>query len=53
MSILYDYELSPGRDYFVGLFERGAAIALEGLVPENSAIINAFPFGSQFSYASN
>ncbi|KAF8842505.1 cytochrome P450 [Paxillus ammoniavirescens] len=58
MSILYDYELSPERDHFVELFERGAAIALEGLVPENSAIINTFPFvlrlptwlpGSRFS----
>ncbi|KAF8842506.1 cytochrome P450 [Paxillus ammoniavirescens] len=58
MSILYDYELSPGKDHFVELFECGAAIAMEGLLPENSAIITAFPFvlklptwlpGSRFS----
>ncbi|KIJ07390.1 hypothetical protein PAXINDRAFT_121055 [Paxillus involutus ATCC 200175] len=58
MSILYDYELSPGRDHFVELFECGATIAMEGLLPENSAIITTFPFvlnlptwlpGSRFS----
>jgi hypothetical protein len=53
MSILYDYELSPGRDHFVELFECGATIAMEGLLPENSAIITTFPFGSHFSYVPN
>ncbi|KAF9228731.1 cytochrome P450 [Gyrodon lividus] len=44
MAILYGYELSPGRDHFVELFERGTGIAFEGLLPENASIVATFPF---------
>ncbi|KAF9228730.1 cytochrome P450 [Gyrodon lividus] len=44
MAILYGYELSPGRDHFVELFERGAGIAFEGLSPESASIVATFPF---------
>ena len=45
MSIVYDYEVAPDHDHFVELFERGNALAMEGLTPETAAIVEAFPFG--------
>ncbi|KAF9244242.1 cytochrome P450 [Melanogaster broomeanus] len=44
MSLIYDYEISPGKDHFVELFERGARIAIEALLPESASIIATFPF---------
>ena len=45
MSIVYDYEVAPGHDHLVELFERGNVLALESLVLETASIIEAFPFG--------
>ena len=45
MSIVYDYEVAPDHDHFVELFERGNALAMEGLTPETASIVEAFPFG--------
>ncbi|KAF9234667.1 cytochrome P450 [Melanogaster broomeanus] len=44
MSLLYDYEISPGKDHFVELFERGASVAFKALLPENASIVATFPF---------
>ncbi|KAG9318129.1 cytochrome P450 [Chiua virens] len=45
MSIVYDYEVAPGHDPLVELFDRGNVLAMEGLTPETSSIVEAFPFG--------
>ncbi|KAG9318131.1 cytochrome P450 [Chiua virens] len=44
MSIVYDYEVAPDHDPLVELFERGNALAMEGLTPETASIVEAFPF---------
>ncbi|KAG8212997.1 cytochrome P450 [Butyriboletus roseoflavus] len=44
MSIVYGYEVAPNHDHLVELFERGNALAMEGLTPERASIIDCFPF---------
>ncbi|KAG9318126.1 cytochrome P450 [Chiua virens] len=44
MSVVYDYEVAPDHDNLVELFERGNALAMEGLTPETASVIEAFPF---------
>ena len=44
MSIVYDYEVVPGHDDLVELFERGNTLAVESLTPETASVIAAFPF---------
>ena len=44
MSIVYDYDVAPGHDHLVELFERGNALAMVGLTPETASIVDAFPF---------
>jgi len=44
MSIVYDYDVAPGHDHLVEVFERGNVLALESLAPQTASIIEAFPF---------